>query len=314
MAKKYKLEMEQNPFRSFWTTSETVGEYLTKFSWDDAKYPRNRQIRDNMDSLHLNVSKLDDEVRIKTGAFNEVKSAHLSISKKEGVSYVSRDLTDLITPDAVDVANFVYTEHLTTTVVIVPRGMDKLWLASYESLTDFVVPRSSGKMLTADNEGNTMWHVTLFKKSLDSFKSAAKAKRFMVRDFTYSEDDYKNTIKKRSKLEAEKSKQESHLLRICRAAFSDVFVAWVHLKAMRLFVEAVLRYGVPPQFASFFIKLKKKTNEKKLRNELDEVFTTKDTFGSSFIGKEGAEGGGDNEEYYRYVWLSLTPFLVAVEK
>lgn len=41
-----------------------------------------------------------------------------------------------------------------------------------------------------------------------------------------------------------------------QASWSDVFVAWMHIKAMRLFVESVLRFGMPPSFAAFILSPK----------------------------------------------------------
>jgi hypothetical protein len=36
----------------------------------------------------------------------------------------------------------------------------------------------------------------------------------------------------------------------CKSTYSEVFSAWVHVKAMRCFVESVLRYGLPVNFAA----------------------------------------------------------------
>jgi V-type H+-transporting ATPase subunit C len=44
-------------------------------------------------------------------------------------------------------------------------------------------------------------------------------------------------------------------VRISKSAFSDTFQAWVHLKALRVHVESVLRYGLPPDFVSAAIKV-----------------------------------------------------------
>ena len=48
---------------------------------------------------------------------------------------------------------------------------------------------------------------------------------------------------------------QNELIRIARSAFSDTFQAWTHLKALRVFVETVLRYGLPPEFVSAVIKV-----------------------------------------------------------
>jgi V-type H+-transporting ATPase subunit C len=48
---------------------------------------------------------------------------------------------------------------------------------------------------------------------------------------------------------------KNELVRITKAAFADIFQAWTHLKALRIFVESVLRYGLPPEFISAVIKV-----------------------------------------------------------
>jgi V-type H+-transporting ATPase subunit C len=48
---------------------------------------------------------------------------------------------------------------------------------------------------------------------------------------------------------------KAELVRITKAAFADIFQAWTHLKALRIFVESVLRYGLPPDFISAVIKV-----------------------------------------------------------
>jgi V-type H+-transporting ATPase subunit C len=39
--------------------------------------------------------------------------------------------------------------------------------------------------------------------------------------------------------------QQEQLTQWCRQNFAEAFIAWAHLKAIRLFVESVLRYGLP---------------------------------------------------------------------
>nr|CAG8495248.1 4030_t:CDS:2 [Entrophospora candida] len=44
------------------------------------------------------------------------------------------------------------------------------------------------------------------------------------------------------------------LLRLATMNFGKVFVSWVHLKILRVYVESVLHYGLPPDFMSVIIK------------------------------------------------------------
>ena len=44
-------------------------------------------------------------------------------------------------------------------------------------------------------------------------------------------------------------------LRLGRTGWSDAVVAWVHVLALRVFVETVLRYGLPLQFVCGLVKV-----------------------------------------------------------
>eukprot|EP00438_Fugacium_kawagutii_P029774 Skav217063 [mRNA] locus=scaffold208:299140:308663:+ [translate_table: standard] len=88
------------------------------------------------------------------------------------------------------------------------------------------------------------------------------------------------------------------------ASWSDVFVAWMHIKAMRVFVESVLRFGMPPSFATFILSPKGDPTlaRKSLAETLGKQAGTMSTSMS-----ETADG---DDEFFPYVSLSFTPFAV----
>jgi V-type H+-transporting ATPase subunit C len=68
------------------------------------------------------------------------------------------------------------------------------------------------------------------------------------------------------------------LVRWLKINFSESVTAWVHIKALRLFVESVLRYGLPVNFQAAIIKPQKKT-AKKLRETLESTYSYLNTTG-----------------------------------
>lgn len=305
------LELDpEAQFKIMWQRhSLSVEQYIRRFTWDDAKFPKTRAIRENIDAIVQSVNKMDDEVRAKVAVWQDVRQQLASSSGRRDIpSYAQRELFDLLTPAVVRPDDFVETEHLTTVVVCVPREHESEWLKSYEKLQAFVVPRSAKKFdVPEDKDGTSLWRVVLFKKGLAEFKKAAAEKKFTVREFHYSEDVYKEVIDNRSKMEAEQTKHEAFLSRVCFAAFSDIFVAWVHLKAMRIFCEAVLRFGVPANFVAIFLRPLSESKEKKIHKELDTLVTPPGLFGNRFYGKDAADGG-EGEDFFPYVFLTLQPF------
>ena len=66
--------------------------------------------------------------------------------------------------------------------------------------------------------------------------------RFTVRDFTYDEKALDNEREKIRELEREQQKLYATLVRWLKINFGEVFSALIHIKALRVFVESVLRY------------------------------------------------------------------------
>mmetsp|Transcript_4167 Transcript_4167/g.9727 ORF Transcript_4167/g.9727 Transcript_4167/m.9727 type:complete len:404 (-) Transcript_4167:117-1328(-) len=289
-------------------TEKSFMEYLQHWQWDDAKYPKTRSISDNLTLLITVVNKLDEEARNKTAQYNELKTQKGNLAKKESASLTNRDLVDLLTPDVVKMNgspddDFIYTEHLTTVVVILPRGTDQEFLKIYESMQENVVPMSAKHFSKLDDkDGNSLWRVVVFKSAAENFKKQCRERRFIPRDFEYSEETLKKLHGQRELVD-EAVKRHHELVRgLYQAAWSDGMIAWTHIKAMRIFVESVLRFGMPPTFASFII-IPKTGQNTVTRKALADILGKQND-------KMTADAGDDGEEYYPYVSLSFTPFAV----
>ena len=91
----------------------------------------------------------------------------------------------------------------------------------------------------------------------------------------------------------------------CQAMFSETFRAWMHIKAIRLFVEAVLRYGLPVNLQCFLLKVTT-GKEKVLRQSLAELYANLP--GASMIGDGNDEAEKGVGEFYPYVYLNVDPY------
>merc|ERR1711862_624972 len=237
------------------------------------------------------VNKLDEEARNKTGLYNELKTQKGNLATKDNLNLPARDLIDVLTPKIVKNQgqpsdDFISTEHLTTICVILSRGSDQEFLKSYETGCARVVPRSARHFKNLDDkDGNQLWRIVVFKDGVEPFLKYCRDKRYTARQFEYSEEAYKKLQVQREKVNEDLLKQHELVKGLYKAAWSDVMVAWIHIKAMRVFVESVLRFGMPPRFASFIVTPK-----------------------SNKMGK--AEPDDDDEEYFPYVSFSCVPFVV----
>ncbi|KAL2632072.1 hypothetical protein R1flu_016758 [Riccia fluitans] len=268
-----------------------VDAYMTKFNWDEAKYPVMSPLREIVDNIHENVVKLEDDLKVRVAEYNNVKSQLTAIQRKQTGSMAVRDLSNLLRAE-----DIVASEHLTTLLVIVGKYSQKEWLSSYETLSDFVVPRSS-KKITEDSE-YALYTVVLFKKVADTFRTAVRERSFQVRDYEFDPENKQQKEVELNQLTKDQAELRDSLLQWCKASYGEVFSAWMHICAVRIFTESILRYGLPPAFLAAVLPFNTK-NEKRIRQAL-ETLASKGSNSSFWKSDEDSAGmagltGGEAE-------------------
>ncbi|XP_019865630.1 V-type proton ATPase subunit C [Aethina tumida] len=276
--------------------------YLTRFQWDIAKYPIKQSLRNIADIISKQVGQIDTDLKTKSTAYNNLKGNLQNLEKKQTGSLLTRNLADLVQKE-----HFILdSEYLTTLLVIVPKAQFNDWNTTYEKITDMIVPRSS-QLITQDQEYG-LFNVSLFKKVVDEFKLHARERKFIVRDFTYNEEELAAGKNEITKLVTDKKKQFGPLVRWLKVNFSECFCAWIHVKALRVFVESVLRYGLPVNFQAILIHPNKKTM-KRLRDVLNQLYGHLDSSATlSGVNVDSVDIPGlgfGQSEYYPYVYYKI---------
>ncbi|XP_054709602.1 V-type proton ATPase subunit C 1-B-like [Uloborus diversus] len=276
-----------------------VSTYLTKFTWDMAKYPSRQPLLNISEIIQKQVQQIETDLKQKASSFNSLKNSLQNLERKQTGSLLLRSLGDLVKKE-----HFILnSEYLTTLLVVIPSASSKEWERTYESLAEYVAPRSSVKIYE-DNE-HCLYNVSLFTKSVEEFKTKAREKKFIVRDFKYSEEELAAGKSQHAKLKMDKNKQLSLLFRWLKLNFSECFVAWIHLKALRVFVESVLRYGLPVNFCCMLLQPLK--SPKKLREVLNKIYSHLDSSlaSGSIEDIPGGLSGFGVEDYYPYVYFKI---------
>ncbi|XP_005655333.1 V-type proton ATPase subunit C 2 isoform X4 [Sus scrofa] len=276
--------------------------FVTHFEWDMAKYPVKQPLVSVVDTLAKQLAQIETDLKSRTAAYNTLKTNLENLEKKSMGNLFTRTLSDIVSKD-----DFVLdSEYLITLLVIVPKPSYSQWQKTYESLSDMVVPRST-KLIAEDNEGG-LFTVTLFRKVIDDFKTKAKENKFTVREFYYDENEVKREREEMTRLLSDKKQQYGPLLRWLKVNFSEAFIAWIHIKGLRVFVESVLRYGLPVNFQAVLLQPHKKSSTKRLREVLNSVFRHLDQVAAASILDASVEIPGlqlSNQDYFPYVYFHI---------
>ena len=116
-----------------------------------------------------------------------------------------------------------------------------------------VVPRSAVQ-IERDDEF-TLFSVTTFKKTSTEFIHKCRENKWTPRDFKYKEGGREEEQKEVEKVEKDEKKVWGEALRLGRTAWGEAVMAWVHVLALRVFVETVLRYGLPLSFVCGLVRV-----------------------------------------------------------
>ncbi|XP_059468919.1 V-type proton ATPase subunit C [Neocloeon triangulifer] len=279
-----------------------LASYITRFQWDLAKYPIKQSLRNIADIISKQVGQIDNDLKSKSTAYNNLKGNLQNLEKKQTGSLLTRNLADLVKKD-----DFILdSEYLTTLLVVIPKVSYNDWNTNYEKLTDMIVPRSSRK-ITEDAEFG-LFNVTLFKKVAEEFKIHAREKKFVVREFVYNEEILAAGKNEITKLVTDKKKQFGPLVRWLKVNFSECFCAWIHVKALRVFIESVLRYGLPVNFQAMLLHPHKKS-QKRLRDVLNQLYGHLDSSALQGSGKGETVDipglGFGQADYFPYVYYKI---------
>ncbi|XP_077166857.1 V-type proton ATPase subunit C 2 isoform X2 [Paroedura picta] len=275
--------------------------YLTRFEWDMAKYPIKQPLKNISEVLAKQITQIETDLKTRAAVYNSIKGNLLNLERKTAGNLLTRTLTDIVNKE-----DFVLnSEYLITLLVVVPKSSYTQWQKTYESLSDMVVPRST-KMIAEDGEGG-LFTVTLFRKVMEDFKAKARENKFIVREFYFDEKELKGEREEMMKLASDKKQQYGPLLRWLKVNFSEAFVAWIHIKALRVFTESVLRYGLPVNFQTMLLQPSKRS-AKRLRDVLNAVFKHLDEVAAASIMDASMDIPGlqlGNQEYYPYVYFKI---------
>jgi V-type H+-transporting ATPase subunit C len=245
-----------------------VETYLQSFQWNKVKYRADKPIAELLSSLQSELSAVDSDVKSKFAQYNSTKTNLATLQRSKTGNLSQKSLTSIVNPEWLLKPDA--SEYLQQHLIAVPSQQVKEFLHTYEGLTAMVVPRSAS-LLAKDDEFH-LYAVTVFKKHSAEFVHKCRESRWTPREWKFHEGGKEAEEEELKKLEKEERKVWGEALRLGRTGYSDAVMAWIHVLALRVFVETVLRYGLPLNFVAGIVKTDGKRG-KKAKANLDAKFS-----------------------------------------
>lgn len=269
--------------------------YIKNFAWSSAQFDVNDSIPSLLEKFRQLNDAADERVRIMLGEYNETRNKLTGALRKNEGNLSSRPIRELIVLYNREHQCFVDTEFLITVFVAVPAAMQKEWVETYWKLCEFVCPQSN--RIVAEDKEYVLNSVVMFRRVAEDFTSACRKKRYVVREV--EGDDLSVAELQQLQQKAEKEKKALYVL--LWQQYCMCYVAWMHVKAVRVFVESLLKYGPPPRFISFVVQLPA-SKEAEVRKRISELYAS--SF-ASFVHDSTSVDSGALQQEYPYVSLKI---------
>ncbi|CCW69178.1 unnamed protein product [Phytomonas sp. Hart1] len=270
--------------------------YIKNFIWSTQQFDPQDSIIFLIDKLEKINHSAEERVRAKLTEYNDLRNKILAVNKKLDGNLSIRPISEFIDQYNSKCQFFVETDLLITVFIAVPVSLQKEWLQEYWKMNEYVCPQSNH--VIAEDKEYVLNSVVVFRKVADDFKSACRKKRYVTRDILKDNDFSPSELKDAQQIEERKKKTIYSLI---WQQYCVCFVAWVHLKAMRIFVESVLRYGLPALFISFVIDVSS-DKESEVRKRIVQLYPEF----SKQLEIDSVLNVGALQQEYPYVSLKVT--------
>uniref|UniRef100_A0A8C9EFX4 V-type proton ATPase subunit C n=1 Tax=Phocoena sinus TaxID=42100 RepID=A0A8C9EFX4_PHOSS len=322
--------------------------FVTHFEWDMAKYPAKQPLVSIADTLAKQLAQIETDLKSRTAAYNALKTNLENLEKKSTGNLFTRTLSDIVSKEdfvldseylitlLVIVPKPSYVQWQKTyeslSDMVVPRST-KLIAEDNECglftvtlfrkvIDDFKTKAKENKFtvrefyydekeikrereemtrLLSDRKQQYQTSCVALKKGSSTFPD------HQVKVTPLGNPDRPAAGQNDRERESE-GEGEGPLLRWLKVNFSEAFIAWIHVKALRVFVESVLRYGLPVNFQAVLLQPQKKSSTKRLREVLNSVFRHLDEVAAASILDASVEIPGlqlSNQDYFPYVYFHI---------
>merc|ERR1712161_165111 len=238
-------------------------------------------------------------------SFADKQAALLDAQRKKGGNLLMVDLNVVLTDDVMRDVEIHDTVYLKTVFIAVPGRSEGSFASDVEKIGEDLVgyggpdwSRNAASLGQSVKYGPGYFEGEEFMKGTEvdlvaEFTRVCREKRFQFREFQYDPKKASQSAMALERFQVEVDGMRTGLARWCKTHYGEVFVAWMHIKVIRVFAESVLRYGLPVDFTSVLYKTRGDGGE--LTKALDRAF------GSD----ENKIEEDDTEEYHDFVLLKV---------
>jgi len=277
-----KNKLENMKVESKQGSNETIEDFLSKFTWDEAKYPRSQDCNSVLNNLSSRVKKAENNLRNKQQQFNEAKQAKLNAEKGKGGMVSSRDFNEILVANnqikATDFINHVdeltqggrnESVEFTNMIAFVENSKVKDFENHYERWNSYIIPGSAKKLNTTGADFAN-WSIFVFhalhREASVVSKAARDQSKIVVKEFARYDREYLDGLKGGNNAISNFQGHENALRETCISCFKEIYSVFIHIKVTKVVIDSMMRFSAPDRFKVHMVRANKGKEKKLVAN------------------------------------------------
>jgi len=281
----------------------SIDKALENWKWNETTFTIKGTVSDVSKVLQEHIQRIDEELRKKTADYTDAQNKIQNLRRSNEGTLLVKSLdpiaskmalvTDLSTYQASKMGTdpiYVDTENIMTVLIVVRTSDVPAFKETYDN-EEYVIPKSISQ-LDHDNDF-VCFAVSILRQKLDDYKAYTKERGFYLRDFNFDKEGRTTALINIKNIINDYIKQLVSFTDFLNEQFSMISNVWFHLRAVRVFVESKLLYGIPAKFSTYLIKTSIK-NTQQIHKGFEKIYF-------DGIPTDDNPDGNEADEYHPYV-------------
>jgi len=166
-----------------------------------------------------------------------------------------------------------------------------------------IVPEAVKRLNMSDKDKNEIHRVVIYKAQLEDAIKAIRKAGYTAREFTYNQQKFNEDEQERTHLKSTLENSRNAMNQTANNAHEELFIALMHFKVIRAYIDGVLRFGIPPKFW-LGIVMPRKGAEKTIQWEMMHVLADEGL--KEMYGEKNANEQNDADDFWPFVSVPLS--------
>ncbi|TBT96940.1 subunit C of V-type proton ATPase, partial [Hamiltosporidium magnivora] len=239
---KNKLQPEKKEFGEIYINDSTIDFYIKKFKWSSDRYDDESLLKEILESLHDSYKTLKNSYLQKTQNYEKIVKEYEKMNRETKGNLKEMNISGLINYEEPE------TQFIKKFYVVVNKSDEKEFLSLLRNIE--FIHFDSISVIVSDND-YILFSFVGIKSKENEIKKKIQEKGYFLKNHDLKKGEYEKRQEINNKISKDYEITSNNYKISLNSLFVEIFILMIHIKYLKVYMECVLRYGIPCNYVYF---------------------------------------------------------------